>query len=175
MEKGSVWQQVIMFTLLMGLVMVLSACGTESSGGSGQESSDKGPEPINGMTPAQVVMKYELAFIQDDEKTMYSLSSTSKNKNKGHSDLQGPQNQKQLYSGYKLTEYKYDDDTYYYDLEFASSPDEELASHCRVVREKDGWKFDKSMYGWQIERAFAGKDMKPRVVKDTDDKPLKIK
>lgn len=117
----------LMMLFLMSLLAI--ACGSETSGG----------EVINGLKPSDVPVKYIQARIQHDAKTMNDLLFE---KTEFDPNAMPPKNNLQL-QNYQLTEWKFDNVTYYYIMEYIDPENKKLHKEdFRVIKTEDGWKKD---------------------------------
>ena len=120
------------FLMTLFMISLLAiGCGSETSGG----------KVINGLKPSDVPVKFIQARLQKDEKTMYSLIEGKKDY-LGLKKEQGPQNQEQI-KNYRLTEWIFDSNTYYYKSEFIDPQENRLREDIfKVIKTKEGWKLD---------------------------------
>ncbi|WP_374720621.1 hypothetical protein [Peribacillus tepidiphilus] len=104
------------------LLIVAAACGSDEANGKG---------------PAEVPVKWANAMIQRDEASRAKLLV----KNDGiMSPDKGPQNKQKLGS-YELTEWKANDDKYFYKIKFIDpEADEGRTETMEVIKTDSGWK-----------------------------------
>ncbi|MEC0259329.1 hypothetical protein [Paenibacillus lautus] len=124
-------------TLLMAgvLTLVVSACGGGDS-----------PEKINGMGPADIPLKYVNARVQGDDKTLGDLIA-SDTSHLGLKPKNPPQHPEYEVKTYELTQWKFDDNTYYYLMEFMNPARDNILDRqdFKIIKTKEGWK--KEQYG----------------------------
>ncbi|MGN7170614.1 hypothetical protein ACTHSJ_32605 [Paenibacillus cellulositrophicus] len=120
-------------TLLMIAVfsLVVSACG----GGGDQ------PEKINGVGPADIPLKFVNARVMGDKKSMAELIAEDISYLSW--DLsQPPKHPEYKVTNYELTQWKFDDDTYYYLMQFINPARENILDRedFKIIKTKEGWK-----------------------------------
>lgn len=119
-----------LFLVLLLFSLITTACG------SGSVSVG---ETANGLKPSDIPVKYIQTDIQNDGDGMNELLAK---KTKFYPNAMPPKNNLQL-QNYQLTEWKFDDDTYYYLIEYIDPQDNLLHKEdFRVIKTKDGWKKD---------------------------------
>lgn len=149
-------------TLLMVAVLVLvaSACG----GGGDQ------PEKINGMDPADVPLKYVNALVQLDDKTLTDLiaSDTSKFLHPENP----PEHPDYKVTTYELTQWKFDDDTYYYLMEYMNPARNNILDRedFKIIKTKDGWKKDSFGETKDFDVIVSKLDKSKKVLKELNEK-----
>jgi hypothetical protein len=90
----------------------------------------------------EVPVQWATAIVQQDQSAMDSLLQEAFD---SHDPTQGPQNDFQI-DNYKLIEWKYDDETYFYEISYYNVRREVSTTHqMEVVRTSEGWK--KTRYG----------------------------
>lgn len=150
----------IVLLILAVLTLVVSACGGE-----------KQPEKINGLGPADIPLKYVNARVQGDDKTLGELiaSDTSHLNLKPENPPRHPDFQVTTYG---LTQWKFDDDTYYYLLEFMNPARDNILDRedFKIIKTQEGWK--KDSYGDTKDfDAIVGKlDKSKKVLKELNEK-----
>ncbi|WP_134704942.1 hypothetical protein [Ammoniphilus sp. YIM 78166] len=118
----------LIMLFIMSLVTV--ACG-------GDNVSEG--ETVNGLKPSDIPVKYTQDVIQNDGDGMNNLLAK---KTKFYPNAMPPKNNIEL-QNYQLTEWKFDDDTYYYLIEYIDPRDNLVHKEdFRVIRTQDGWKKD---------------------------------
>src|SRR5699024_4464075 len=116
----------------------------------------------------------EEAYYQQDGKTLDQfIVDEDKEVLKGFYDLdRGPHGKRKDYNldpSYRLTEYKANEDLYYYLLEYPGQIKAVERSYFKVIRTKKGWKtYDEySKPNWEYET----QDLKGEVIKGVHDRP----
>ncbi|TCS93252.1 hypothetical protein [Hazenella coriacea] len=138
MKRLSTW------LLIATISMLLIGCTTEAEEKANLQKSEG--DVINGMTPDQVAVLYQTAKIQKNLRRQMALVGPEllDKVTHGVEDLNfkkdfGPENQNSIKPDYKLTEYKFDDNTFFY--QFENTDDDSLFNFpYKIVRTPRGWK-----------------------------------
>jgi hypothetical protein len=115
-------------------------------------------QEINGMTPEDVVIKYENALYQEDEKTMYELLIPEDRNAVDLDPSQGPKNSLQIVEG-GLRKYQKDPSTIYYEFEYQkpNDPKRTIKDWIKVVHvPEEGWKRAYTLDFSEFERETQG-------------------
>lgn len=136
--------------MVIALIMLalITACGDK-------EASDKGP--------SHIPVKWANAVIQKDQSTMSDL--LLKKSDSLNSD-QKPKNDKTI-KEYTLTEFKKDEKSYYYSLEYQDPESNQFKmENMEIVKTGKGWK--KTQYLSLANFNKLVQDIKPKKIKEED-------
>lgn len=146
-------KKITLLVLVVVLTLVSSACSS-------------GPEKINGLVPADIPVLFITAFIQGDEKKQVELIDADLS----HMSLnpeQGPQNDNQL-DNYGLIEWKFDENTYYYKLEYFNPYRNNLRSFekFKIIETEEGWKAEDYLDPTYFEEIVAKLEESKKVIRE---------
>ncbi|GGA58358.1 hypothetical protein GCM10007416_34460 [Kroppenstedtia guangzhouensis] len=174
------WLAVGGFVAIALLVVVAYEEGEKASIGEGRVSPTHSPdidepETINGVSARDVPVIVKDAFYCLDWKTLkiFLTKEAYEDAKEYYSDKQSGCEEKftEMYPGYRLIEYKANENLYYYQLDYPSSNFNSVSrkEYFPVFRAKGGWKtfHDMSLQQWVYET----QDLVPQVIKGVHDRP----
>ncbi|MFS0728380.1 hypothetical protein [Paenibacillus sp. 1P07SE] len=123
--------RIITILVMLSALLITSACGSVA------------PEEINGLKPSDIPVLYTEANIRKDYEALNNLLEYREE------DLLGLHEDESPYQleTYGLTEWVFDDQTYYYLMEYLdpSQNDNLRVATFKIIRTEEGWK--KERYG----------------------------
>lgn len=156
---------------VLGGVMLLITSLVASCMAGGDE-----PDEINGITARDVPILAVEAKARNDGKTLAKIFlDQNKQVLKDFYDLtRGPHGENKDWKmppNYRLVEYKANEDTYYYLIQYPDTRNIEgkiITRHFKVIRTPEGWKAEEpSTRRWEYET----QGLTPQVVKEVHDEP----
>lgn len=139
---------VMSMVLFMGIV---AACGNDAV-------------DVDGKGPVDIPVEWANAEVQKDQATRAKLLV----ENDGTmSPDKGPQNENTI-EEYKLTEWKVDNDRYYYEITYKHPVENSLKTEqMEIVRTDNGWK--RTKYGDMYNFDKLVEDLEPKVIRELHD------
>ncbi|WP_131923717.1 hypothetical protein [Hazenella coriacea] len=162
----------------MSLIFALLLISFGLSGCSSVET-ETSAEEVNGETPDQIVIRYATAEIQNNTVRKLSFLVPKVKEKKIESlkkegeflDQFGPENNKQLNEQYRLSEVRYSETEFIYELVNAEGKNDK--SYYMVSKTADGWKLEGIGRGdYEYYVLFTKKDLEPVILKDFEDDPV---